>query len=84
MRTDQPEDAARVLTELGLPRRHPHRRADRTAPSTRPRHWARSTRGAIVPALVGAGVPVLGFSVDTPSLEDLFVKLTGEGFDVSG
>jgi ABC-type multidrug transport system ATPase subunit len=34
--------------------------------------------------LVRAGVPVRGFVVDTPALEDVFVTLTGEGFDVSG
>ncbi|MDQ2797156.1 MAG: ABC transporter ATP-binding protein, partial [Actinomycetota bacterium] len=39
---------------------------------------------AIVAALVHAGVGVAGFAVTTPSLEDLFVGLTGEGFDVSG
>jgi ABC-2 type transport system ATP-binding protein len=39
---------------------------------------------AIVAALVHAGVPVRGFAATTPSLEDLFVGLTGEGFDVSG
>jgi ABC-2 type transport system ATP-binding protein len=38
----------------------------------------------IVAALVGAGVGVRGFRVQPPSLEDLFVALTGEGFDVSG
>ncbi|HYN56118.1 MAG TPA: ABC transporter ATP-binding protein [Motilibacterales bacterium] len=38
----------------------------------------------IVAALVAAGVGVRGFAVTTPSLEDLFVSLTGEGFDVSG
>jgi ABC-2 type transport system ATP-binding protein len=32
--------------------------------------------------LVHAGVGVRGLSVDAPSLEDLFVGLTGEGFDV--
>lgn len=37
----------------------------------------------IVEALVAAGVGVRGFSVTAPSLEDLFVSLTGEGFDVS-
>lgn len=37
---------------------------------------------AIVPALVKAGVRVRGFAVDQPSLEDRFVALTGEGFDV--
>jgi ABC-2 type transport system ATP-binding protein len=39
---------------------------------------------AIVAALVHAGVGVQGFSVAVTSLEDLFVALTGEGFDVSG
>ena len=39
---------------------------------------------SIVPRLVAADVPVLGFTVESPSLEDLFVSLTGEGFDVSG
>jgi ABC-2 type transport system ATP-binding protein len=38
----------------------------------------------IVATLVHAGVGVQGFSVSTASLEDLFVALTGEGFDVSG
>jgi ABC-type multidrug transport system ATPase subunit len=38
----------------------------------------------IVAALVAAGVGVRGFAVQAPSLEDLFVSLTGEGFDVSG
>ena len=39
---------------------------------------------AIVAALVNAGVGVRGFDVARPSLEDLFIALTGEGFDVSG
>ena len=34
--------------------------------------------------LVQAGIGVRGFAVASPSLEDLFVGLTGEGFDVSG
>ena len=38
----------------------------------------------MVAALVNDGVPVMGFAVQRPSLEDLFVSLTGEGFDVSG
>ena len=33
-------------------------------------------------ALVAAGVPVRGLVVERPTLEDLFVQLTGEGFDV--
>jgi ABC-2 type transport system ATP-binding protein len=38
----------------------------------------------IVAALVEGGVGVKEFTVTSPSLEDLFVALTGEGFDVSG
>jgi ABC-type multidrug transport system ATPase subunit len=38
----------------------------------------------VVAALVGAGVGVRGFVVERPRLEDVFVSLTGEGFDVSG
>jgi hypothetical protein len=33
---------------------------------------------------VHAGVPVAGLETPRPSLEDLFVELTGEGFDVNG
>jgi ABC-2 type transport system ATP-binding protein len=35
-------------------------------------------------ALVAAGVRVRGFGLEQPSLEDAFVALTGEGFDVAG
>ena len=38
----------------------------------------------VVAALVAAGVGVRGFAVAKPRLEDVFVELTGEGFDVSG
>ncbi len=37
---------------------------------------------ALVAALVGARVRVRGFAVESPSLEDRFVSLTGEGFNV--
>jgi ABC-2 type transport system ATP-binding protein len=33
---------------------------------------------------VHADIGVRGFSVARPDLEELFVSLTGEGFDVSG
>ena len=36
----------------------------------------------LVAALVAGGVRVRGFQVDDTSLEDRFVALTGEGFDV--
>jgi len=77
VQTDRPEDAARVLRELGL--------TDVAVESG----WAVGTLGKIaaekvVAALVNDGVPVAGFAVERPSLEDLFVSLTGEGFNVSG
>nr|WP_200829799.1 ABC transporter ATP-binding protein [Cellulomonas algicola] len=34
-------------------------------------------------ALVAAGVDLVGFAVRHPSLEEIFVELTGEGFDVA-
>jgi ABC-type multidrug transport system ATPase subunit len=75
--TDRTEDAARVLTELGL------------SEITISPGYVTATLGdvaveKIVPNLVNAAVPVLGFAVLRPSLEDVFVSLTGEGFDVSG
>ena len=38
----------------------------------------------IVDALVKSGVRVEGFNLDAPTLEERFVLLTGEGFDVAG
>jgi ABC-type multidrug transport system ATPase subunit len=38
---------------------------------------------AVCAALVAAGVRIFGFGVEKPSLEDAFVALTGEGFDVA-
>ncbi|MHB1475470.1 MAG: ABC transporter ATP-binding protein [Dermatophilaceae bacterium] len=75
--TDRPEDAARVLRGLGL--------TDVAVESG----VVVGTLGALAPdkvvaALVGDGVPVTGFAAERPSLEDLFVSLTGEGFNVSG
>jgi ABC-type multidrug transport system ATPase subunit len=75
--TDRPADAARVLTELGL--------TDVTSSPERVSATLGQVEVAkIVPDLVHADVPVLGFTVRSPSLEDVFVSLTGEGFDVSG
>ncbi len=44
--------------------------------------------GAVAPervaqALVGGGVDVVGLAVERPSLEQLFVTITGEGFDAA-
>ena len=38
----------------------------------------------VVAALVAAGVAVRGFVAERPNLEEVFVGLTGSGFDVSG
>jgi ABC-type multidrug transport system ATPase subunit len=75
--TDRPQDAARVLTELGLA----DVRVEATAVTAALGDVAVEK---IVPNLVNACVPVLGFALVSPSLEDIFVSLTGEGFDVSG
>jgi ABC-2 type transport system ATP-binding protein len=75
--TDRPEDAAGALRRLGLAEvavDHGHARG--LIGIVRPED--------VVAELVRAGVPVRGFTVEAPSLEDLFVSLTGEGFDVSG
>jgi lantibiotic transport system ATP-binding protein len=75
--TDRPADAARVLRELGLSD------VDTATDS------ATGVLGGVAPekvvaTLVHEGVPVRGFAVLTRGLEDMFVSLTGEGFDVSG
>lgn len=77
VQTDRPADAAAVLTRLGLSRVS----TEATAATAELDSVAVPE---IVPALVAADVPVLGFAVTAPSLEDIFVELTGEGFDVSG
>jgi ABC-type multidrug transport system ATPase subunit len=77
LRTAQPETAVTVLTGLGV--------ADVTSTGGDVRGIPGALEPeAVVAALVGAGVGVRSFTVSTPSLEDLFVSLTGEGFDVSG
>ena len=75
--TGQPVEAAAVLTELGVQSVTTHTGEVRGIPGE-------LEPEAIVAALVRAGVGVRSFSVSSPSLEDLFVSLTGEGFDVSG
>ena len=75
--TDRVEDAASVLRTLGLTQVRPGA-GHVTA------LLGEVEVGKIVPELVDAYVPVLGFAVLRPSLEDVFVSLTGEGFDVSG
>ncbi|MGA5709844.1 ABC transporter ATP-binding protein [Streptomyces cellulosae] len=75
--TPDPADAARVLKEQGL--------ADVVADGDRVSAEPPARDLAEVnAALVTAGVRVRGFAVERASLEDAFVALTGEGFDVAG
>lgn len=75
--TDQPAQAGRVLSELGL---SDVQLAERHVTAV----LGQAAIEKIVPALVQEEIAVLGFAIESPSLEDLFVSLTGEGFDVSG
>jgi ABC-2 type transport system ATP-binding protein len=75
--TAQPEEAATVLTGLGVQAVTTHAGEVRGIPGE-------LAPEAIVAALVRSGVGVRSFTASSPSLEDLFVSLTGEGFDVSG
>jgi len=77
VRSPDPDGAARVLGALGLAgvRRDT---ADVTAT------LGEAQPEDVVAGLVRAGVPVRGFRVLTADLEEMFVELTGEGFDVSG
>jgi ABC-2 type transport system ATP-binding protein len=77
IRTTEPATAADVLGKLGL------------AGITEAAGQVSATLGEHAPEkinaeLVHAGVPVAGLETVRPSLEDLFVELTGEGFDVNG
>jgi ABC-2 type transport system ATP-binding protein len=75
--TDETSSAARVLAEVGLG--DVEVRASQctavigdTAPEK------------VLATLVHAGIPVRGFAVLSPDLEEMFMSLTGKGFDVSG
>ncbi|MCW2879869.1 MAG: transporter related protein [Sphaerisporangium sp.] len=73
----QPAQAASVLNQLGL--------ADvRTGVDEVTAELGAVAPERVVAELVGDGVSVRGFAVLRPSLEELFVGLTGEGFDVDG
>jgi len=80
--TDRAADAARVLGELGLTEISATDGAGDAGVVTAVLGQVAVEK--IVPNLVDEHLAVLGFSVLAPSLEDLFVGLTGEGFDVSG
>ncbi|MET4781557.1 ATP-binding cassette domain-containing protein [Glaciihabitans sp. UYNi722] len=71
--------AVGVLSGLGL---SAQQAADDSTLVTATLHDHSAEPDTIVAALVGGGVRVRGFSVQQPSLEDRFVQLTGDGFDV--
>ncbi|HEX6497560.1 MAG TPA: ABC transporter ATP-binding protein [Micromonosporaceae bacterium] len=75
--TGDPAGAARVLSGLGL--------ADVSVTGgTVTARVGEVEPEKIVAALVRDDVPVRGFAVTAADLEEMFVGLTGEGFDVSG
>ncbi|GAB1337158.1 ABC transporter ATP-binding protein [Streptomyces sp. E-15] len=75
--TPDTAEAARVLKELGVG--DVAADGDRVTGEPPARDLAEVTA-----ALVAAGVRVRGLTVERPSLEEAFVALTGEGFDVAG
>ncbi len=77
VRTSEAQRAAEVLGKLGLTDVHPSDGQVTAALGDRaPQDICRE--------LVYADVPVAGLDTPRPSLEDLFVGLTREGFDVDG
>jgi len=81
VRTPDHESAAIVFSRLGLtPSRSPADGADPWI--TAPVDAAEVVPEDVVTALVAAGVRVRGFAIEEPTLEERFVALTGEGFDV--
>jgi len=72
-----PPGAARVLAELDLAEVETHGEAVTAL-------LGGAAPEKVVAALVHADVPVRGFRVLSADLEEMFVQLTGEGFDVSG
>jgi ABC-2 type transport system ATP-binding protein len=52
-------------------------------PLTKPDDDPDARTDTVIAALVAADVRIRGFAIERPSLEDRFVALTGEGFDVA-
>jgi len=75
--TPDVEQALIVLRELGL------QRPERTGPQTVSAELGDLPSEDVTSALVLAGVAVRGLAASQPALEDRFVELTGEGFDVA-
>ena len=77
VRTADADGAVKVLTSLGLTE-------TQAGPDEASATLGDAEPERVCAELVHAGIGVRGFSVASPSLEDLFVGLTGEGFDVDG
>jgi ABC-2 type transport system ATP-binding protein len=75
VRTPDLTAAAEVMKKLGLADPHP---GDETVTA----ELGDVAPESVTAELVHAGVAVRALTVESPSLEDLFVGLTGEGFDV--
>jgi ABC-2 type transport system ATP-binding protein len=91
VQTADPEAAAKVLTGLGLAGAQATEAGEATEATEAGEAHAEASAilgdaspEQVCAELVQAGIGVRGFAVVSPSLEDLFVGLTGEGFDVSG
>ncbi|MFI0980116.1 ABC transporter ATP-binding protein [Streptomyces sp. NPDC021093] len=80
--TPDPGDAARILKEQGVTDLETGE--GRVTGSAPPADSPGPDLADLNAALVHAGVRVTGFGVERASLEDAFVALTGEGFDVAG
>ncbi|GAA3068285.1 ABC transporter ATP-binding protein [Streptosporangium carneum] len=79
IRVETPDtaEAAAVLAALGL-------RGVRSGDGEAGAELGEEAPERVCAALVAGGVAVRGLAVQRPSLEDVFVGLTGEGFDVDG
>ncbi len=77
VRTTEPAQATEVLATLGLAE-------IATANAEVTARLGEHAPEKVNAELVHAGVPVAGLETIRPSLEDLFVELTGEGFNVNG
>jgi ABC-2 type transport system ATP-binding protein len=77
VRVDTPDVAlaTATLTSAGLP-------ATAAGPGTVTAALGNRPVEDVAALLVGAGVRVRGLAVERPDLEELFVAVTGEGFDV--
>ena len=77
LKTDQINEAKAVLKELGIKAKRENQELVATVPSDL------ISPEEIVKKLNKAKVGIKGFTLLAPTLEERFVSLTGEGFDVA-